>query len=134
MNNRTMRSLILLVAMTLSTGISAENKPQAALCKPESMPKLPDVRITSVKQETEGTPHCKVAGVIGTETISSCCCPMTGTASSCSAAVAVSSAASLTRHSHTVRYRKVSLPSAPTPDSGPAVGSDGLPVVSMSWS
>ncbi|UCB54128.1 MAG: tannase/feruloyl esterase family alpha/beta hydrolase [Thiotrichales bacterium] len=68
MSKRTMQLLILLGAMTLSTGVSADNTPQTASCKPESLPKLPDVRITSVKLETEGTPHCKVTGVIGTET------------------------------------------------------------------
>jgi feruloyl esterase len=33
----------------------------------ESLPQLPDVTITSVTQETQGAPHCKVAGVIGPE-------------------------------------------------------------------
>jgi feruloyl esterase len=36
-------------------------------CNIESLPQLPDVAITSVTQETEGVPHCKVAGVIGPE-------------------------------------------------------------------
>ena len=36
-------------------------------CNLESLPQLPDVTITSVTQETEGVPHCKVAGVIGPE-------------------------------------------------------------------
>ena len=38
------------------------------VCKPESFPQLPDVTITSVTQGTELAPHCKVTGVIGTET------------------------------------------------------------------
>ena len=37
------------------------------LCKIESLPQLPDVTITSVTQETQLAPHCKVAGVIGSE-------------------------------------------------------------------
>ena len=32
------------------------------------MPRLPDVKIISVTQETQFAPHCKVTGVIGTET------------------------------------------------------------------
>jgi feruloyl esterase len=37
------------------------------VCTVESIPSLPDVRITSVTQEAVPAPHCKVAGVIGTE-------------------------------------------------------------------
>jgi hypothetical protein len=37
------------------------------LCKIESLQQLPDVTITSVTQETQPAPHCKVAGVIGPE-------------------------------------------------------------------
>ena len=37
------------------------------VCKLESLPQLPDVTITSVTQETQPAPHCKVAGVIGPE-------------------------------------------------------------------
>ena len=36
-------------------------------CSMESFPQLPDVTITSVSQETQFSPHCKVAGVIGQE-------------------------------------------------------------------
>ena len=36
-------------------------------CSIESMAQLPDVRIASTTEETEPVPHCKVAGVIGTE-------------------------------------------------------------------
>ena len=36
-------------------------------CVPESFAELPDVTITSVTQETQLAPHCKVAGVIGAE-------------------------------------------------------------------
>jgi len=38
------------------------------VCNLESLPQLPDVRITSVTQESVPVPHCKVGGVIGTET------------------------------------------------------------------
>lgn len=34
----------------------------------ESLPQLTDVKITSVTRESALTPHCKVDGVIGTET------------------------------------------------------------------
>lgn len=37
-------------------------------CSIESLRDLPDVRLTSVTEEAEPVPHCKVAGVIGTET------------------------------------------------------------------
>jgi feruloyl esterase len=37
------------------------------LCKLESLPQLPEVTITSVTEETQFAPHCKVAGVIGPE-------------------------------------------------------------------
>lgn len=37
-------------------------------CALDSLPNLPDVRITSATQEAAPAPHCKVAGVIGTET------------------------------------------------------------------
>jgi len=37
-------------------------------CAAESLPSLPDVRITTISVETAPVPHCKVTGVIGTET------------------------------------------------------------------
>jgi len=37
-------------------------------CSRASLLDLPDVRITSVSEESQFAPHCKVAGVIGTET------------------------------------------------------------------
>jgi feruloyl esterase len=37
------------------------------VCNLESLPKLPDITITAVTEETQGAPHCKVAGVIGPE-------------------------------------------------------------------
>jgi feruloyl esterase len=38
------------------------------ICDPDSLPHLLDVRITAVRHEAAPVPHCKVAGVIGTET------------------------------------------------------------------
>jgi feruloyl esterase len=38
-----------------------------AACQFESLPPLPDVRLTSVTPESVPVPHCKVAGVIGNE-------------------------------------------------------------------
>ncbi len=38
-----------------------------ANCRETAFPALPDVTITSITQETEYAPHCKVAGVIGKE-------------------------------------------------------------------
>ncbi len=39
-----------------------------SVCAKESLPQLPDVRITAVTRESAPAAHCKVAGVIGTET------------------------------------------------------------------
>ena len=38
------------------------------VCSVDALLKLPDVRISSASQEAAPVPHCKVAGVIGTET------------------------------------------------------------------
>jgi feruloyl esterase len=64
---------LLAVALPLAalSGCSTAESPSAQLegaCSLESLPELPDVVITSVTHETEPAPHCKVAGVIGTET------------------------------------------------------------------
>ena len=55
-----------LVTITL-IGFALFHSPLLAqpVCKTESLPPLPDVIITSVIKETQGAPHCKVAGVIG---------------------------------------------------------------------
>ncbi len=42
--------------------------PQAPTCEVASLPELPDVSIASVTRQSAPVPHCKVAGVIGTET------------------------------------------------------------------
>jgi feruloyl esterase len=44
----------------------AESKRRSS-CTADSLPAIPDVRITSVTEEAAPVPHCKVAGVIGTE-------------------------------------------------------------------
>jgi feruloyl esterase len=63
----TMRRLFLITA-TLSV-LSLFNSLLHAqpVCKLESLPQLPDVTIMSVTKETQFSPHCKVAGVIGSE-------------------------------------------------------------------
>jgi feruloyl esterase len=48
-----------------SLDIAEESIPQ---CSIESLPHLPDVTITSVTRESTPALHCKIAGVIGTET------------------------------------------------------------------
>ncbi|MFA9562568.1 MAG: tannase/feruloyl esterase family alpha/beta hydrolase, partial [Nitrospirota bacterium] len=59
---------LFLVTTTL-IGLALFHSPLHAqpVCKLESLPQLPDVTITSVTQETQYAPHCKVAGVIGPE-------------------------------------------------------------------
>lgn len=59
--------LVLLIAALSSVVIPGGSEAQEDACKLESLPKLPDVAITSVTQETQGAPHCKVAGVIGSD-------------------------------------------------------------------
>ncbi len=77
MSSRAIRSLASVFGLTLAIGVLAgcgtpEDASRSALrapaCSLESLPTLPDVRITSVTQESVPVPHCKVAGVIGTET------------------------------------------------------------------
>jgi len=48
--------------------VPSVSHPPLPVCNVASLPELPDVTITSVTPKTEGAPHCKVAGVIGTET------------------------------------------------------------------
>jgi feruloyl esterase len=60
-----------LILLSLLAGAAvAETHPAEteAVCSLDSLPALPDVRLTSVTQETAPVPHCKVSGVIGTET------------------------------------------------------------------
>jgi len=58
------QSSVAILAATLAACGSAAGP----ACAIESLLELPDVRITSVTEESQFAPHCKVAGVIGTET------------------------------------------------------------------
>ena len=62
-----MRRLFLVTIMLI--GFALFHSPLLAqpVCKTDSLPRLPDVTITAVTQETQGAPYCKVAGVIGPE-------------------------------------------------------------------
>lgn len=55
-------------ACLLSALIVATEPVLAADCSVDVFPALPDVRMVSVTAETAPVPHCKVEGVIGTET------------------------------------------------------------------
>lgn len=60
----------ILSVMVMPCGL-AQEKPTALnsrACAQELLPRLPDVRLVSVVYESAPAPHCKVAGVIGTET------------------------------------------------------------------
>lgn len=76
MRTRAIRTLAIIFSLTLTAGVLAgcgtqedasRSGPSTLACSLESLPQLPDVTVTSVTAETEGTPHCKVAGVIGPE-------------------------------------------------------------------
>ena len=56
-----------LLACTLASTFAVDAVAQPA-CKIEAFPSLPDVRLVSASAETVPVTHCKVAGVIGTET------------------------------------------------------------------
>jgi feruloyl esterase len=59
----------LIAALALAIGISTPSFAAAqGSCAIDSLPALPDIRVVSVSSETAPVPHCKVAGVIGTET------------------------------------------------------------------
>ncbi len=65
--------IALSAAMLAGCGDAGDKQSQAVqtvepACARESLPVLPDVAVTSVTQESAPAPHCKVAGVIGTET------------------------------------------------------------------
>jgi feruloyl esterase len=62
---------VLSLLSTLIAGCATAEPPSAqqeAVCSLDSLPELPDVRLTSVTHEAAPVPHCKVSGVIGTET------------------------------------------------------------------
>lgn len=67
MRNLTVGATLVLALTTLAcdTPAAPRTKP---VCSEATFSPLPDVRIVSVSAATDLTPHCKVAGVIGTET------------------------------------------------------------------
>jgi len=71
LQNRTVHLLspILLLPL-MAGGAVADSHPAGAeaVCGLDSLVELPDVRLTSATHETAPVDHCKVAGVIGTET------------------------------------------------------------------
>ena len=57
--------VLALTTLACATPVALRTKP---VCSEAKFPSLPDVRIVSVSAEIDLAPHCKVAGVIGTET------------------------------------------------------------------
>jgi feruloyl esterase len=51
-----------------SPSLEATTQTEGPVCNAESVRALPDVRLISVTEESSPVVHCKVAGVIGTET------------------------------------------------------------------
>ncbi len=72
MNDKRIRKslAVIFVSLALPQTFSVASPAAAGepVCSMEVVPELPDVSITSVTHETAPAPHCKVAGVIGTET------------------------------------------------------------------
>ena len=65
---RTVRTCIVIALplVALSAGSRAQSpkaEGRGGVCSLDSQPVLPDVRLTSVTQETIPAPHCKVAGI-----------------------------------------------------------------------
>jgi feruloyl esterase len=76
-SEKTIRALPIVLCLMLTIGVLAgcrapddasSDRRHTPVCGLESLPTLPGVRIVSVTAEDDGAPHCKVAGVIGTET------------------------------------------------------------------
>lgn len=63
MFERTIPALALAVVISTASVFAAEGS-----CSIEALPGLPDVRISASTNENAPVPHCKIAGVIGTET------------------------------------------------------------------
>ena len=55
---------MLFACSSAQDGSTTQPRPACTLA---SFPELPDVTITTVTEESEYAPHCRVAGVIGTE-------------------------------------------------------------------
>jgi len=75
MNTKSIFFVTGLLLLGVVTGCNKTQRPatqQTAavtpICAKQSLPALPDVRITAVTQESAPVPHCKVEGVVGTET------------------------------------------------------------------
>lgn len=67
-NHRRLAACLLSLLLPLTISAASTSAQSEPACSLEALPALPDVTITSVTHETEFAPHCKVAGVIGTET------------------------------------------------------------------
>jgi feruloyl esterase len=61
------RATLFLALATLACATPGDVRTNS-VCSETAFPSLPDVRIVSVSAETDLAPHCKVTGVIGTET------------------------------------------------------------------
>ena len=63
-------ALLMTGACSMEQGAPAEEAAVASspVCDKGALRELPDVRITAVTEEAAPVPHCKVTGVIGTET------------------------------------------------------------------
>ena len=56
------------LALPLTISAASPAAPEQPVCSPEALRELPDVALSSVTHETAPVAHCKVSGVIGTET------------------------------------------------------------------
>jgi feruloyl esterase len=68
MRDKKARATLAVVLTTLAFFAASGALRAEPVCSEKAFPLLPDVRIVSVAAETDPAPHCKVAGVIGTET------------------------------------------------------------------
>ena len=59
---------LLSLVLPLTISVASPAAAGEPVCSMEAVPELPDVKLTSVTHETVPVPHCKMAGVIGTET------------------------------------------------------------------
>jgi hypothetical protein len=67
MKNLVLITLLVLVAVGCVDDAAATGRAEAGTCTVNTIPKLPDVRISSTTNENVPAPHCRVIGVIGTE-------------------------------------------------------------------
>jgi feruloyl esterase len=59
--------LVLTTVFLIHSACQLQKSDKALTCEDRSIPDLPNVTVTSVIQETEMAPHCKVAGIIGND-------------------------------------------------------------------